>query len=88
VDTFDHTLPFYLNRTVIMVRYKDELAQSIAWEPQKFLPDAAAFVRAWQADREAFAMFNVNDLDGFLKAHPVPMRIVARDPRRVIVRKP
>jgi hypothetical protein len=88
VDTFDHTLPFYLNRTVTMVGYKDELAQSIAWEPQKFLPDAAAFVRAWQADREAFAMFNVNDLDGFLKAHPVPMRIVARDPRRVIVRKP
>ncbi len=88
VDTFDHTLPFYLNRTVTMVGYKDELAQSIAWEPRKFLPDAVAFVRAWQADREAFAMFNANDLDGFLKAHPVPMRIVARDPRRVIVRKP
>jgi len=88
VDTFDHTLPFYLNRTVTMVGYKDELAQSIAWEPQKFLPDAAAFARAWQADREAFAMFNVNDLDGFLKAHPVPMQIVARDPRRVIVKKP
>ena len=88
VDTFDHTLPFYLNRTVTMVGYKDELTQPIAWEPRKFLPDAAAFARAWQADREAFAMFNVNDLDGFLKAHPVPMQIVARDPRRVIVRKP
>jgi len=33
-------------------------------------------------------MFSANDLDGFLKAHPVPMQIVARDPRRVIVRKP
>jgi 4-amino-4-deoxy-L-arabinose transferase-like glycosyltransferase len=88
VDTFDHTLPFYLNRTVTMVGYKDELAQPIAWEPGKFLPDAAAFARAWQSDRDAFAMFNVNDLDGFLKAHPVPMQIVASDPRRVIVRKP
>ncbi|HEY6720265.1 MAG TPA: glycosyltransferase family 39 protein [Burkholderiales bacterium] len=88
VDTFDHTLPFYLNRTVTMVGYKDELAQPIAWEPRKFLPDAAAFARAWQADRDAFAMFSVNDLAAFLKAHPVPVRIVASDPRRVIVRKP
>jgi hypothetical protein len=64
------------------------LAQPIAWEPQKFLPDAAAFARAWQADREAFAMFNAKDLAGFLRAHPVPMQIVARDARRVIVRKP
>jgi len=33
-------------------------------------------------------MFNVNDLPVFLKAHPVPMRIIATDPRRVIVSKP
>jgi hypothetical protein len=33
-------------------------------------------------------MFNINDLPAFLKAHPVAMRIVAADPRRVIVRKP
>jgi 4-amino-4-deoxy-L-arabinose transferase-like glycosyltransferase len=88
VSTFDHTLLFYLGRTVTMVANKDELAQPIAWEPQKFLPDTAAFARAWQADRKAFAMFSVNDLEGFLKAHPVPMQIVARDPRRVIVKKP
>ncbi len=88
VETFDHTLPFYLNRTVTMVGYKDELSQPIGWEPQKFLPDAAAFARAWQSDRDAFAMFNVNDLADFVKAHPVPVQIVARDPRRVIVRKP
>jgi len=88
VDTFDHTLPFYLDRTVTMVGNKDELAQPIAREPRGFLPDAAAFARAWQSDRDAFAMFSANDLAGFLKAHPVPVRIVASDPRRVIVRKP
>ena len=88
VDTFDHTLPFYLDRTVTMVGYKDELAQSIAWEPRDFLPDAAAFARSWQSDRDAFAMFSSNDFAGFLNAHPVPVRIVAGDPRRVIVRKP
>jgi 4-amino-4-deoxy-L-arabinose transferase-like glycosyltransferase len=88
VNTFDHTLLFYLGRTVAMVVNKDELEQPIAWEPRNYLPDTAAFARAWQADREAFAMFNVNELDGFLKAHPVPMQIVARDARRVIVKKP
>ncbi|MGC2519049.1 MAG: glycosyltransferase family 39 protein [Burkholderiales bacterium] len=88
VNTFDHTLPFYLGRTVTMVSYKDELAKAIGWEPQKFLPDTAAFARAWEADREAFAMFDPNDLAVFLKAHPVPMQVIARDPRRVIVKKP
>ncbi len=88
VDTFDHTLPFYLGRTVTMVAYKDELALPIAWEPGGFLPDTEAFARAWQADREALAMFSAKDLDGFLKAHPVPMQVLARDARRVIVRKP
>jgi 4-amino-4-deoxy-L-arabinose transferase-like glycosyltransferase len=88
VDTFDHTLPFYLGRTVTMVSYKDELAQPIGWEPQKFLPDLAAFARAWEGEREAYAMFNPRDLPAFLKAYPEPMQIVAEDPRRVIVRKP
>jgi 4-amino-4-deoxy-L-arabinose transferase-like glycosyltransferase len=88
VNTFDHTLLFYLSRTVTMVVNKDELAQPIAWEPRDYLPDTAAFARAWQADREAFALFNANDLDEFLKSHPVPMQIVARDARRVIVKKP
>ena len=88
VDTFDQTLPFYLGRTVTMVAYKDELAQAIGWEPRKFLPDLAAFARAWQTDRDAFAMFNPRGFDDFSKAYPVPMQVVARDPRRVIVRKP
>jgi len=88
VDTFDHTLLFYLGRTVTMVAYKDELKIPIGWEPRDFIPDTAAFARAWQADREALAMFSDKDLDGFLKAHPVPMQVVARDARRVIVRKP
>jgi 4-amino-4-deoxy-L-arabinose transferase-like glycosyltransferase len=88
VNTFDHTLLFYLNRTVTMVGNKDELAAPIAWGPRDFLPDDGAFARAWQSDRDAFALFNAKDLDAFLKSHPVPMQIVARDARRVIVKKP
>jgi hypothetical protein len=88
VNTFDHSLLFYLGRTVTMVANKDELAQPIGWEPGNYLPDTGEFARAWQGDRKAFAMFNAIDLAGFLQAHPVPMQIVARDARRVIVKKP
>jgi hypothetical protein len=71
-----------------MVSVMDELADSIKRAPRDFLPDDAAFARAWEADGDAFAMFNIDDLPAFLKAHPVPMRVIATDPRRVIVRKP
>jgi 4-amino-4-deoxy-L-arabinose transferase-like glycosyltransferase len=88
VETFDHTALFYLGRSVTMVSNMDELAVPIERAPRDFLPDAAAFARAWEADRDAFAMFNANDLPEFLKKYPVAMRVVAQDPRRVVVRKP
>jgi len=88
VNTFDHTLPFYLGRTVTMVAYKDELAQAIAWEPAKFLPDLEAFSRAWTGDREAWAVFNAQDFPQVEMALKLPMRVVARDPRRIVVGKP
>jgi 4-amino-4-deoxy-L-arabinose transferase-like glycosyltransferase len=88
VETFDHSALFYLRRQVTMVAVKDELADPIEREPRDFLPDAAAFARSWQADGQAFAMFAGNDLDDFLKAYPLPMRVVASDPRRVVVSKP
>ena len=88
VSTFDHTLPFYLGRTVTMVSYKDELSIAIGWEPKDYLPDYASFAKAWEADAAPFAMFAPDDLEGFRKAFPVPMVEVARDVRRVIVTKP
>jgi len=88
VNTFDHTVPFYLGRTVTMVAYKDELAQSIGWQPRDYLPDLAAFARAWQKDGDAFAMFNAQEFPRVQAELHLPMQIVARDPRRVVVRKP
>ena len=88
VNTFDHTLPYYLGRTVTMVAYKDELAQPIGWAPGPYLPDLAAFARAWQADGDAWAVFSASDFPEMQKTLQIPMRVVARDPRRVVVRKP
>ena len=87
VDTYDHALPFYLGRTLTMVAYKDELAQAIAWEPEKFLVDYSAFTRAWLSAPSAAALMSPNEFKTFTDAG-LPMRIVAQDVRRVIVMRP
>ena len=84
VDTYDQSLQFYLRRTTTMVAYKDELGFGIAQEPGKFIPDLALFEKTWNADREALALMSPKTYDG-LRAQGLPMRLVARDTRRVIV---
>lgn len=88
VDTYDHTVPWSLRRTVTMVGYKDELAQAVTWEPDKFIADMAGFARQWSAAQEAYALFAVRDFDRMRKELGLPMEEVARGPRYVIVRKP
>ncbi len=84
VDTYDQSLQFYLRRTTTMVSYKDELGFGIAQEPGKFIPDLALFEKTWNADRDALALMSPDTYDR-LRAQGLPMRLVARDTRRVIV---
>ncbi len=87
VETFDHTVPFYLGRTVTMVGYKDELAVAIGWDPQNFVPDLATFDALWRAAPTAFALFHPRDYR-LARGRGLPMTVIAEDPRRVFVRKP
>jgi len=87
VDTFDHSMVFYLGRTMTMVAYPDELEKSIQWTPEKFIPDLATFEQRWRAERDAFALLTPRDF-AELERRGLPMKVVAADPRRVIVRKP
>jgi 4-amino-4-deoxy-L-arabinose transferase-like glycosyltransferase len=88
VDAYDHTIPWSLRRTVTLVGYKDELAEAIGWEPQKFIPDLPRFARAWSAAPEAYAFFAARDFDRLRAELALPMQVAARGPRYVIVRKP
>jgi 4-amino-4-deoxy-L-arabinose transferase-like glycosyltransferase len=88
VESYDHTVPWYLRRTVTLVVYKDELAQPIGWEPHKFVPDLAAFASAWSGERDAYALFAVKDFDKLRGELALPMEVVLRSPRYVLVRKP
>ncbi|WP_175114881.1 glycosyltransferase family 39 protein, partial [Paraburkholderia solisilvae] len=87
VGVLDHTLPFYVGHTMIMVEHADELTFGVSVEPQKWVPTVAQWVTRWKADRYALALLPP-DRYADLAAQHLPMQVVARDARRVIVEKP
>lgn len=87
IDMYEQTLPFYLQRTLTLVEYRDELGYGLDQEPHLWVPTVAEFRTRWQTDRDAFAVMTPETYDR-LKAGELPMDLVARDTRRIIVRKP
>jgi 4-amino-4-deoxy-L-arabinose transferase-like glycosyltransferase len=87
VGVLDHTLPFYVDHTMIMVEHPDELAFGVSVEPQKWVPTVDEWVKRWNADRYALALLPPARYEALLTQH-LPMQVVARDSRRVIVEKP
>jgi 4-amino-4-deoxy-L-arabinose transferase-like glycosyltransferase len=88
VETYDHSIPWSLRRTVTMVGYKDELSAAIDWDAERFLPDLESFRRAWGAEPKAYAFFALRDFDGLSEKLGLPLQEVARSSRYVLVRKP
>jgi 4-amino-4-deoxy-L-arabinose transferase-like glycosyltransferase len=84
VNTYDQSLQFYLQRSTTMVVYKDELGFGIGQEPEKFIADLAKFEQIWNAQREALALMSPDAYETF-SAKGLPMRLVARDTRRIVV---
>ena len=84
VNTYDQSLQFYLQRSTTMVVYKDELGFGIEQEPRKFIRDFPLFEKTWNAEREALALMSPDAYEMF-RARGLPMRLIARDTRRIIV---
>jgi 4-amino-4-deoxy-L-arabinose transferase-like glycosyltransferase len=84
VRRLDHTLPFYLRRTMIMVEAPDELAFGVEQEPQKWLPTLAAFSAAWTTGPPALALMS-RDSYQQLKAQGLPMFDLTGDEKRLVV---
>ncbi|MNT36137.1 hypothetical protein D3C72_1722010 [compost metagenome] len=84
VGMLDHTLPFYLRRTTIMVAHPDELEFGIGQEPQKWIPTIDGFIARWQDGKRAVAIMLPSTYDA-LAARGVPMHRIAGDRRRVAV---
>ncbi len=80
----DQTLPFYLKRPVTLVQYIDEFALGLATEPDKGIPRVENWKPRWVELERGYAMMSPANYEHFT-AEGLPMRVLARDPRRVIV---
>ncbi|WP_321809166.1 MULTISPECIES: glycosyltransferase family 39 protein [unclassified Burkholderia] len=87
IEMLDHTFPFYMGHTTIMVQRQDELAFGISVEPDKWIPTVDQWMERWKQDTHALAIMPPGQYDTLVR-QGVPMRVIARDNRRVIVEKP
>jgi hypothetical protein len=86
VAMYDHTAPFYLGRTTTPVAFRDELGPGIDAEPMQQIPTLAAWIEQWQRLPQGYALLPP-PLQAQLAADGIPMRVLARDSRRVLVRR-
>ncbi|MGZ5780394.1 MAG: glycosyltransferase family 39 protein, partial [Burkholderiaceae bacterium] len=88
VGRYEQSLPFYLKRTMTLVENADEMEFGLQQEPQLWIPTVDAFVVKWNADhanhKKDMAIMRT-DIFSALQKRDVPMRVIAQDPRRVIV---
>lgn len=84
VRLLDHTLPFYLHRTMIMVEAPDELEFGVHQEPEKWLPTLDAFQARWRSGAPALALMTHETFER-LRVAKLPMIPVVEDKRRVVV---
>ena len=87
VRTYEHTLPFYIKRTVTLVDYGDEFDFGLKQQPELEIPTMEEFEARWRNDRKALAIMGP-DVYLELTGRGLPMRLLAADARRVIVSKP
>lgn len=84
VGRLDHSLLFYLGRTMIMVENSDELTFGLGQQPELWLPTREEFIKQWSAGPKAVAVTSLA-IFADLQQRGVPMRVVARDGRRVVI---
>ncbi|MBF0154271.1 MAG: glycosyltransferase family 39 protein [Magnetococcales bacterium] len=88
IDCFQHSLPFYLGRTITLVRYRGELEFGIDQEPERWISSMDEFYRRWQQDPRGVAVFHHRDAVFIQAQKDLPMRILYEDPLRVAVVRP
>lgn len=87
VGFYDHTLPYYLGRTVTLVAHQDEMSFGLQQEPQRWIPTLEAFHEQWLKEVQPYAVLPPDALPR-LQALNLPLREVYRDPRRVVIFRP
>jgi 4-amino-4-deoxy-L-arabinose transferase-like glycosyltransferase len=84
VRMYDQTLPFYLRRPTILVEFSDEFALGLDAEPAAGIAHASEWEARWRALPQGYALMAL-DTFANVAASGLPLRVVARDPRRVLI---
>ncbi|MEP6702166.1 MAG: hypothetical protein ABJB04_04185, partial [Betaproteobacteria bacterium] len=84
IKTYEQTLPFYINRTLTLVDFYDEMHLGLDIEPEKGIQTVEEFRHRWRALDAGYATMRPDTFDE-LNAEKLPMRELGRDTRRVIV---
>ncbi|WP_423679542.1 glycosyltransferase family 39 protein [Undibacterium sp. WLHG33] len=88
VGRYEQALPFYLERTLTLVEFPDEMEFGLKQQPELWIPDRADFVARWRAHNQrgeaAVAIVRTDIYKEFQQQH-LPMRVIGEDPRRVII---
>ena len=82
LQMYDQTLPFYLQRTCILVAHQDEMAFGLEQEPHKWIPTEAEFLAKRAQLHGAVVLMPPDKYDQLVAQH-VPMKLLVRDTRRV-----
>jgi 4-amino-4-deoxy-L-arabinose transferase-like glycosyltransferase len=84
VGTYDQTLPFYLRRTVTLVKFRGELDYGLKHAPNAEIADLDEFISLWTAQSSAFAVMDIGTFKN-LAERGVPMRNLGQNVQRVLV---
>jgi len=86
VQTYDQSLPFYLQRTFTLVDYVDEFEMGQKREPHKYIASINDFPAAWNKPGDSIALISPNDTDKFRKLG-LQFDVIYQDPRRAVIMK-
>jgi 4-amino-4-deoxy-L-arabinose transferase-like glycosyltransferase len=84
VQSYQQSLPFYLQRTVMLVDYRDEFDLGLTEEPERGIATLQQFKERWLSLSRGFAIMRPGTRDR-LSALGVPQREIARSADRVII---
>jgi 4-amino-4-deoxy-L-arabinose transferase-like glycosyltransferase len=84
VRTYDQSLTFYLQRTVMLVGYRGELDYGLHKAPNGEIADVDEFLRLWDSQTRGYAVMDKRTFNNF-KERGVPMRNVGQNVGQVMV---
>ncbi|MBR7782047.1 glycosyltransferase family 39 protein [Undibacterium luofuense] len=88
VGRYEQAMPFYVERTMTLVEFPDEMQFGLSIEPQLWIPQREDFVHRWLAhvqNKEAAVAVVRRDIYDDFRARGIPMRVIGDDPKRIVI---